>query len=146
VGKYLMRDLINILVEGMARHYIRFGDIPEGERSSIGAAPNHLSRRVYPGDKEKGVSVFETEWDEERQRWSIEDVGNYASLAALLDQKRPAFLVKGRIAGIGIDQETLLRKVVIVQKLEYDQMWVPGWGNDGACEEYLIDYNSEEYQ
>jgi hypothetical protein len=85
-------------MEARGRRYIRFGDIPEGERSGVYAQAHMLSRQFTPGDMEKGVSVFDAEWSEERQRWMIVDVGNYASLDALLGQRRPAFLATSRLS------------------------------------------------
>jgi len=126
------------LIEGRAkRFYIRFGAIPQDERSEIFASPNYLSRRFTPGDKEKGVSVFDAEWSAERQRWLIVDVGNFATLMALLQQQRPAYLVTGRRAGYGMDEETLLRQVKIIETLPYEKMFVLAFGEDGACEDYL---------
>jgi GNAT superfamily N-acetyltransferase len=131
-----MRDIITLIEASIVpapEYYIRFGDIPKGERSAIGASPNiyaHLSRR---SNKEKGVSVFSTV--KNGRRWSIIDVGNYASLDGLLSQQRPAYLVTGRVVGQGIDGEPVLRDVVIVQELRYSQLFVPGWGKtDGKVE------------
>jgi hypothetical protein len=129
------------LFEARGRRYIRFGDIPEGERSGVYAQAHMLSRKFTPGDMEKGVSVFDAQWNEDRQRWMIVDVGNFSSLDGLLGQRRPAFLVTGRRVGIGMDEETLLRNVKIIEPLPYDKMWVAAYGNDGGCEEYLVDYD-----
>jgi hypothetical protein len=110
-------------------HYIRFGDIPKDERSEIGTSPNIYAHSTRRSNKEKGVSVFDTA--RKGRRWNIVEVGNHESLAALLVQKRPAYLVTGRRVGTGIDGEPVLRDVTIVQQLRYSQLYVPGWGADG---------------
>lgn len=130
-----------IISEAVQRRYIRFGDIPANERSGIGRSPNYLKHLSRTSDEEIGVSVFDTEWSPARNRWEIVDVGNFATLDALLLDKRPAFLVTGRVVGYGMDEESLLRNVKIVQQLRYDEMWVRGWGNDGACEQYSTAIN-----
>lgn len=131
-----MRKFINI-VESAQQRYIRFGDIPEDERSTIGKSPNIYAHIMRTSDKEHGVSVFDAEWSEDMQRWAIVNVGNYASLDGLLAQHRPAFLVTGREVGEGIDGEPVLRDVQIIEQLPYNELWVPGWGRDPLPEEYL---------
>lgn len=126
------------LVEAQKTYYIRLGDIPEGERSRIGAAPNHIAARYQTSDHEKGVSVFDTQWNETLKRWAIINVGNFASLDELFTQQRPAYLVTGkRQRSTGIDGESLLRSVIIAKQLAYNELCVAGWGNDPMPEDYL---------
>lgn len=50
------------LIEAANRHYIRFGDIPKGERSL----------NWIEGRHEKGVSVYAATWNQNRGMWSLE--------------------------------------------------------------------------
>lgn len=74
------------------------------------------------------------------QRWEI-DCNNYASLSELLAQKRPAYMVTGDPViedgseVYGMDDEPLLTNVRIVQRLAYDKLWAPAWGE--MPEEFL---------
>lgn len=138
--------------------YIRFGDIPEGERSGIGASPNvykHLYRR---SDHEVGVSVYDVDWDASRNLWAL-DVYNVASAADLIDsamrRMRKVYLVSGHEVTYGdltvhekelvewnedgwvrgIDNEPLLRDVSILQELTCRDFYGPGFYNPD--EDYL---------
>ena len=99
------------------RLYIRFGDIPENERSGI----FHAGELV---NKEDGVSVYDAK---------IDDCGNVGVCLPLpinantLDtfrnlveyENRPCYLVNGDYIGKGSDNEPLIRNVSIVEKIKY---------------------------
>lgn len=138
-----MREFMNIVIENEQQFYVRFGDLPEGGRSKIGAAPNHFKAMAQTDTHELGISVYPIEWSNEMNRWAI-DCNNLASLDGLFYQKRPAYMVTGEHVededgydAYGMDSEPLLTNVQIVKPLPYDQLWVPGWGKDPMPEEYL---------
>lgn len=123
--------------------YVRFGDLPEGGRSQIGAAPNWVAHLLQTDDHELGVSVYPASWNAGRQRWSI-DCDNPASLSELLAQERPAYLVTGEpiqdddgYDACGMDGEPLLKDVSILRQLEYRQIYVPIWSDDEQPEEFV---------
>jgi hypothetical protein len=134
-----------IIAERQQQLYLRLGDLPEGGKSAIGAAPNiykHIERagRTH----EAGVSVYPVEWDPEINRFVI-DCNNLASLDGLFGQRRPAYIVTGRRIGkYGMDSEPLLRDVKIVKEVPYNQLNVPGWGSTPQPEDFLIDYDHHE--
>lgn len=119
------------------RYYIRFGKIPEGDRSRVGAYPNWLSQR-REDDMEAGVSVYRAEWSDKKKRWAIYDVGNPSSLDELLSQKRKAWLVTGtELEDDGVDGEPLLSEVQALKELAYSEFYYVGWEDGPYPEEYL---------
>jgi hypothetical protein len=72
--------------------FIRFGDVPKGERSSVGQSPNWIYTMLDQGKgtRLKGVSVYRAKYDSERNLWEIDTrstgltEGGYASLGELL--------------------------------------------------------------
>jgi hypothetical protein len=138
-----MRNFMNILEGDMPQLYIRFGDLPEGGRSKIGAAPNWYKAQAQKDTHEAGISVLPVSFDDEMNRWAI-SANNYATLDALFHYKRPAYLVYGEHVTdedgydqYGMDDEPLLKNVKIIKQLQYDELWVPAWGKDPLPEEYL---------
>lgn len=110
-----------------ARLYIRYGDLPEGGRST-----NHRT-----GEREEGVSVYPVAWlgpdDYAPVLPSREALQTYYS-SELHD--RPAYLVRGRWVGWGSDMEPLLADVQIVQRIKpavYVPTRVEGSAPDGTC-------------
>lgn len=97
--------------------YIRFGEIPEGERSGV----YHAGELVR---KEDGVSVYDAK---------IDDWGNVSVCLPLpinantLDtfrnlveyEHRNCYLVSGEYIGKGSDNEPLIRNVKIIEKIKY---------------------------
>lgn len=67
--------------------FIRFGDIPEGERSTVWAAPNVFAMGEV-GRQEDGTSVYRVAYNADRNLWQIDDSlltdGGYASADELL--------------------------------------------------------------
>jgi len=96
--------------------YIRFGDIPEDECSSI------YWRGEFVG-KENGVSVYDAK---------IDDWGNLSVCLPLpinrntLDtfrslveyDDRPCYLVTGDYVGKGTDNEPLIKNITVIEKIE----------------------------
>ncbi|MGY3582193.1 hypothetical protein ACVIGB_000882 [Bradyrhizobium sp. USDA 4341] len=72
--------------------FIRFGDIPKGERSSVGQSPNWIYTMLDQGKgtRLKGVSVYRAKYNSKRNLWEIDTrssgltEGGYASLGELL--------------------------------------------------------------
>ncbi len=131
------------LVESAETYYIRFGDIPEGERSAIGASPNFIANMFRTGDEEEGVSVYDARWLEKKEAWSIDEI-NVASLDELIAQKRPAYLVTGDLVGTGIDGEPLLHNVKIVKQIPYTEIWIPAWDEYAEEEDYRVEYPAKD--
>lgn len=84
--------------------YIRFGELPEDEKSI----------NYFSNEKEKGVSVFEKS---EAEKPLLKNLRLASSMAARLDS--PVYLVSGDLIGIGNDEEPLL---VNVKKLKEIKM------------------------
>lgn len=99
--------------------YIRFGDLPEGDFSGIGG--DYL--KYKPKEYEKGISCFWVKWNEELQRWKVEDQGDADTIQYLLH--RPIYLVKGKEVGFGTDGEPLLKKdtIKILAKLNPNDIY-----------------------
>jgi hypothetical protein len=107
------------------RMYIRFGDLPPGERSSTGrreALAAGFPRWIYLGkpDFEIGVSVFSgrrRHGSGTRGGVYVADVsasvGLAVCLAYLIEQDIPAYLATGRRVGTGGCGEPLLRGVTL---------------------------------
>lgn len=72
--------------------FIRFGDIPKGERSSVGKSPNWIYTMMGQGKgtRLKGVSAYRAKYNSKRNLWEIDTRssgltdGGYASLGELL--------------------------------------------------------------
>lgn len=126
------------------KYYVRFGDLPEGGRSAIGASANRFSHMRRRGDHELGVSCYNAEFSAQMQKWEL-DVNNYATLQSLLVSGRPIYLVVGdhvidpeyEEPAYGQDQEPLLQNCKVVKHIGLKDLWVPGWGAEG---EDLEDY------
>jgi len=132
--------------------YIRFGEIPKGERSGIGASPNVYKHMYRRSDQEMGVSVYDVEWDAARNLWAL-DVYNVASAGELIFAAmmghRKVYLVSGHEVTYddlteseqelvewneagwvrGIDNEPLLRDVKIIGELTCRDFYGPGFYN-----------------
>lgn len=91
--------------------YVRFGDIPEGERSY-----NHTDEC-----HEDGVSVYDAEIESVPQE--SDAAGMFVpvgtkTLQIIMLAQRDTYLVTGEEVGTGVDGEPLLRDVDIVAELE----------------------------
>jgi len=118
-GRYLPTDLeVNrtldtdaLPVDGSTDVYIRFGDIPEGERSY------NQTDDCY----EDGVSVYAAEIESvppgSDAPAMFVPVGS-KTLQILMLAQRDTYLVTGERVGTGVDGEPLLRDVEIVSELE----------------------------
>lgn len=87
--------------------YVRFGDIPENERS----------KNCLTGGYEDGVSVYEAiERDDDISiilpNLSVSTCG---SLSGVLD--RPMYIVEGDVVGTGNDGEPLLRNCRVIKEV-----------------------------
>jgi len=97
--------------------YIRFGEIPEGERSGV----YHAGELVR---KEDGVSVYDAKIDD-RGNVSVclplpinaNTLGTFRNLVEY--ENRNCYLVNGEYIGKGSDNEPLIRNVNIIKKIEY---------------------------
>ena len=106
--------------------YVRFGDIPEGERSY------NSTDECY----EDGVSVYAAEIEsvpaESDADGMFVPVGN-KTLQIIMLAQRDTYLVTGERVGTGVDGEPLLRDVEIVGELEHGDEasgWVLQSGDD----------------
>ncbi len=115
--------------------YIRYGEIPENEKSvnfikmkfvenedftyfmecgdSREVAWRHASKRPFENVLEEGVSVFEAIG--ETPKADTEKLQR--TLSALEDEHRPVYLVDGKQIGIGQDGEPLIIHVKIIKRL-----------------------------
>jgi hypothetical protein len=97
--------------------YIRFGDIPKGERSTIWNVETKVG-------KERGVSVYDCLLENEEVKGIVlpipitEQVLN-TFLSIVKYDDRPCYLVEGDCVGRGSDGEPLLRNVEIVKQIKY---------------------------
>lgn len=135
------------LFENQSGVYIRFGEIPENERSGIGKSPNWIYHMQRTSDEEEGVSVYYSRYQVETDQWVIEDCGNYASLGQLIDEasegKRNIYIVSGREVGLGADGEPLIRDVKIIKKINsVESLLAPGFF-DGKETVPTIEYRGE---
>ncbi len=124
-----------VCIDAMDKYYIRFGEIPENERSvnfmKMKLVENedftlymswgddretawwHASKRPFEEVLEQGVSVFEY-----RKGFPVADTASLAqALQRLLSEARPIDLVTGKRVGTGQDGEPLLVNVKIVKQL-----------------------------
>lgn len=102
-------------------YYIRFGEIPENERSGI------YKGEVKVGE-EIGVSVFEAIKVNGEYRILLpsklkEEIGfdlyNFIGSTKNKDtNKYKCYLVKGKVVGYGTVNETLLRNIKIIKEIE----------------------------
>ena len=97
--------------------YIRFGDIPTGERSTVW-------RVETPVEKERGVSVYNCLMVGDEVMGVVlpipiteQSLNTFQSLVQYDD--RPCYLVEGDCVGRGSDGEPLLRNVEIVKQIKY---------------------------
>lgn len=96
----------------MTKTYIRFGDIPSNERSSI-----HCGDSGKVGE-ETGVSVYDAVQIDNEWRIVVPKKMTYStcvSLSAYVDKE--FYLVQGDLVGYGSDGEPLIKNVKIVSKL-----------------------------
>lgn len=120
------------IVEGVEENlFIRFGDLPEDGRSKVGSGTHPLALWGREDtENEAGISVWETEKNQETGRWIIHAT-NYASLGELFAQNRPIYLVSGEyIEETGADGEPLITDAKIIQTLSPKEVEVPGWSED----------------
>jgi len=97
---------------GREQFYIRFGDVPEGERSE-----GYILGESF---QEMGVSVYDADWDKNFLWWDLNLPGGESgpgTMASLLGGDRPIYLVQGKQVGEGADGEPLLRDVKTVKRL-----------------------------
>jgi hypothetical protein len=150
-----LRHYIDLITEASQEPqtcFIRFGEIPENERSGIGASPHWIHAYMTQGrEQEFGVSVYDAFWNASRKVWQIDGEVNYATLDELIAQATEGKLKIYRVTGIpvdaehlspeeleahyregngddlvsGADGETLLRNVRIVQELTLRDIYEP---------------------
>ena len=111
--------LVESLLNTDNQFYIRFGDLPKGDFSGIGG--DYLKHG--PKQYEKGISCYWVKWNEELQRWKIDDQGDAETIQYLVD--RPIYLVKGEEIGFGSDGEPILKKntIKILAKLNPNDVY-----------------------
>lgn len=116
-------------------YFIRFGEVPEAERSGIGSSPNHIHATYRRSDVELGVSVYAAAWNGQTKRWDLDrdDISNIASLDELLYQGREGERAVYLVTGHWVRYEELTRKE---RRLFNDEgRWYPGidkvTGTDG---------------
>ena len=109
-----------LLIPKLQEVYIRFGDIPEDEKSAS------WDRNVIL-HKYNGVSVFRG-WHDLNTGWYV--VATTGTEESHTDPYtlayRPIYLVTGNEVGTGGDEEPLLRNVSIIKKLNPHQIIMPG--------------------
>ena len=94
----------------MERIFVRFGPIPDDERS-----------KIHCGDvligQEEGVSVYEAIKDKDKIQILMPSLRyeTCVSLSGCID--RQAYVVEGEVVGKGSDGEPLLRNVRIVEEV-----------------------------
>lgn len=118
LGRYAPPAWLKARARSRSPLYIRFGDLPEGGRSSTGrrewiavGLPGMV--RGIEGDREAGVSVFRGHRGADGALMVdvCESVGLAACLREMLRQERPAHLATGREVGTGPMGEPLLADV-----------------------------------
>lgn len=144
-----MRHWINLIAEKQQQLYLRFGEIPENERSGIGASPTWIHHLYRTSDEEEGVSVYWVEWKPDTEQWQINDCGNYATLDALIaaadEGKRKMYIVTGDLQPEhGMDGEPLLRNVKIVSEVDsVKSLIAPGFFDGKEVEKVNVIFFSE---
>ena len=126
----------------MSLKFIRFGEIPENERSMIHYAYGDTSK-----SHEDGVSVYPTFWDDSKKLWILdcrnqrgECKDNASSHYSRLSHNwTRAYLVTGDIIGRGTDLEPLLKNVKIIKELKCKDIFVPDYNYDKLehCEQSI---------
>lgn len=104
--------------EGFIMYYLRFGKIPEDEKSSI-----HY--RGYYCGKEEGVSVYHCAIINNQPHIILPrpySEGAMDTLYGLLfyDKDKPVYIVTGKRIGTGHDGEPLIRDVKIIKDITKD--------------------------
>lgn len=104
--------------EGFIMYYLRFGKIPEDEKSSI-----HY--RGYYCGKEEGVSVYHCAIINHKPHIILPipySEGAMDTLYGLLfyDKDKPVYIVTGKRIGTGHDGEPLIRDVKIIKDITKD--------------------------
>lgn len=133
------------------KFYIRIGKIPRLGRSRVGDA-YRASRARFGGrlpEFERGVSVYEAEFDHERGKWVIPAYWIDSYLTGLCDllmdavnERRKIYLVTGRRVrdAEGSDGEPLLRDVKIVRELSPTEVYNrESWPDPDNCMELKDD-------
>lgn len=100
--------------------YFRFGEIPEGEQSTIF---ENFGASVK--GKEKGVSVYEAHKNTHGEYVPVPpspltELGwnDYDAFVHYRWKELPKYIVKGDLVGFGTDNEPLLRNISIIEKIE----------------------------
>jgi len=106
-------DLSDLNISEEDDVYVRFGDIPEDERST-----NHVD-----GSKEKGVSAYSAKilgtHDDRDAPAEFVPRGNKLQQILLL-RKRDTYLITGEEVGRGEDGEPVLSDVEVITELKHD--------------------------
>lgn len=98
-------------------YYVRFGDIPEDEESTVWFNDEMVR-------KEKGVSVYHAIVDEcgnvsVALTFPVTKTTLYTFQYLIEYDKRPCYLVTGDCVGRGEDNEPLLKNVKIIREIEF---------------------------
>ncbi len=98
------------------RLYIRFGDIPENERSSIYCGE-------YAIGVEEGVSVYDCVIEGDKVSVCFPLPTNKSAFDTLTNllvyENRDCYIVSGDFVGYGTDGEPLIKNVEILRKIKY---------------------------
>lgn len=70
--------------DGPRRHFIRFGEIPDGNKSTLWRAPNHFFQGEI-GRKLPGLSVYEVRKDGDRWELLTDEINLGSGMASLLE-------------------------------------------------------------
>ena len=95
----------------MKRQYIRFGEIPEDERSGI------YSHNESTGEKEIGVSVYDQLDGSPCIPFPITGTTLNTLECFILYTKQKIYLVEGDEVGRGTDNEPLIRNIRIIKEI-----------------------------
>jgi len=97
--------------------YIRFGDIPDGEKSKIWRDEHCVGEEI-------GVSVYDVKIGERGEvniclplPLSRDALDTFRALVEY--QNRPCYLVDGEYLGVGNDGEPIIRNVRIIEEIQY---------------------------
>lgn len=96
--------------------FIRFGEIPENERSGIYVGEDLVSY-------EDGVSVFPAFYDSDKNvcigiTIPVTKTSLYTLQSLVEYESRPCYLVSGDVIGRGADNEPLIKNVKIIEKID----------------------------
>lgn len=103
----------------MNEYFIRFGEIPENERSTeyIGSGDGQIPNKILDG-----VSVYECILDKDNIPRIIVPRLTKTTMDTLYGMMcyntKNIYLVSGDIVGVGTDGEPLLKNIKIVRKLD----------------------------